>query len=179
MKSVKTLVLWGALAPCFALVLPGAAFAQSTTSDSSTPAQNDAQYQAQQQAYQEQLQQYKANQKNYEERSERYYAARDRYIAAHARYHRGAWPSGYEHSIVVYRAELLGARVQTYNGDTIGIVEELALANGHVDALRVTLDNGRGDVWIESSDLRFDADKRVVATDLDRDDLYEMTRETF
>jgi hypothetical protein len=200
MPSIRTLALWGVLAPCFALVLSGAVFAQS---EPSTPAeqsqtqqlnqditnnntaavtqsgQANADYQAQQQQYQEQLRLYKANRQNYEERSSRYYAARDRYLSSHARYHRYGWPSRYEHRLVVYKAELLGARVQTYNGRTVGRVEELALANGHVDALRVALDYDRGDVWIESDDLRYDPDKRVVMTNLSRQDLYEMTHESF
>ena len=197
MPSIKTLVLWGVLAPCFVLVLSGASFSQpstpaeqaqtqqlnqvtGTTTTAVTPTdQANADYQAQMQQYQEQLRQYKANRQNYEERSARYYAARDRYLSAHARYHRYGWPSRYEHRLVVYRDELLGARVQTYNGHTVGRVEELALANGHVDALRVLLDYDRGDVWIESADLRYDPDKRVVMTNLDRHDLYEMTHETY
>ncbi|MGA7675100.1 MAG: PRC-barrel domain-containing protein [Rhizomicrobium sp.] len=178
MQPVKTLALWGVLAPCFALLLSSAAIAQSSPSDT-TPAQNDAQYQAQQQQYQEQLQIYKANEKNCEEKAARYEAARDRYIAAHARYHRDLWPSRYEHDIVVYKTDLLGARVATSNGHVVGHVEELALAGGHVDALRVALDRDRGDVWIEAIDLRFDADEKLVVTDLDREDLYAMSHESF
>jgi len=198
MQSLKTIALRGVLVPCFALALTGAAFAQSstpaeraqtqqlnqTTSTSTTTTttavtptdQANADYQAQQQQYQTQLQQYRASRRNYEERSVRYYAARDRYVSSYARYHRGMWPSSYEHGIVVYTTELLGAPVKTYNGYTIGRVEELALANGHVDAVRVALDYDRGDVWIESTDLRFDATRRVVMTNLDRHDVYEMTR---
>jgi ABC-type transporter Mla subunit MlaD len=185
------------VAPCFALALSAAAFAQSSPSEQAQTQQlnqnvtnannavdtqtdqNNAQYQAQEQLYQEQLRQYRASVRNYEERSAHYYAARDRYIAAHARYHRGLWPTRYEHRIIVGTAELLGARVETYNGYTVGHVEELALARGHVDAVRVALDHDRGDVWIESADLRFDADARVVETNLDRQDLYEMTHESF
>ena len=198
MQSLKTIVLWGVLAPCFALVLSGASFAQSsapaeqsqtqqlnqniTNTNAAAIAQSNqanADYQAQQQQYQEQLRLYRANRHNYEERSSRYYAARDRYISSYARYHRYGWPSRYEHSLVVYTADLLDARVETYNGHLIGRVEELALANGHVDALRVTLDNGRGDIWIESADLRFNAERKVVVTDLSRHDVYEMTRITY
>ena len=198
MQSLKTIVLCGVLAPCFALVLSGASFAQSsapaeqsqtqqlnqniTNANAAAIAQSNqanADYQAQQLQYQEQLRLYRANRHNYEERSSRYYAARDRYISSYARYHRYGWPSRYEHSLVVYTADLLDARVETYNGQMIGRVEELALANGHVDALRVTLDNGRGDIWIESADLRFNAERKVVVTNLDRHDLYEMTRITY
>ena len=197
MPSIKTLVLWGVLAPCFVLVLSGASFSQpstpaeqaqtqqlnqvtSTTTTAVTPTdQANADYQAQQQQYQEQLRQYKASRQNYEERSARYYAARDRYLSAHARYHRGAWPWNYQSRLIVYRTDLLGARVETYRGNSIGRVEELALANGRVDAVRVLLDYDRGEVWIEAADLRYDAGNRVVMTNLDRQDLYEMTHETY
>jgi hypothetical protein len=199
MHSVKTIALWGVLAPCFALVLSGAAFSETlpsspaeqaqtqqlnqniTDANTAAVAQSDknAAYLAQQKQYQDQLVLYRANRANYEERSVRYYAARDRYISAYAPYHRYGWPSRYEHSLVVYTADLLGAPVKTYNGHTIGQVEELALANGHVDAVRVALDNGRGDIWVESADLRFDADKKVVVTNLGRNDLYLMTRITY
>ena len=198
MQYLKTIALWGVLAPCFALVLSGASFAQASTPAEQSQTQQlnqnvtdangvtvaqgnqaNADYQAQQLQYQEQLKQYKASRQNYEERSARYYAARDRYISSYAHYHRYGWPSRYEHSLVVYTADLLDARVETYNGHLIGRVEELALANGHVDALRVTLDNGRGDIWIESADLRFNAERKVVVTNLDRHDLYEMTRITY
>ncbi len=202
MTSVKARALLSASSLCFALALSGAALAQSEP-QSSSPAeqaqtqqlnqnitdsnaaadaqsnQNNAQYQAQQDRYQEQLRVYKASQKNYEERAASYEAARDRYAAAHARYHRAAWPTRYEHRLIVDTRDLLGAHVHTSNGRTVGHVAEIALASGHVDALRVTLDHSRGDVWIESADLRFDADRKVVMTDLDRQDLYEMTHETY
>lgn len=53
---------------------------------------------------------------------------------------------------------------------------EIAMASGRVDALRVTLDHRKGDVWIESADLRFDADKKVVMTNLNSRNLFEMTK---
>jgi len=202
MMSVKTLALSGAASLCFALVLsiagPAAASQQNSTpaeqtqtqqlnqniTDANTAVdtrsdQNNAVFQVQQDRYQEQLKLYKASQTNYEEHASSYLAARDRYIAGHARYHRAAWPVRDDQRLIVDTNDLLGARVHTYNGHAVGHVSEIALASGHVDALRVTLDNSRGDVWIESADLRFNADKRVVMTNLDRQDLYEMTHETY
>lgn len=202
MQSAKTRALLSASSLCFALVLSGVALAQSEP-QSSNPAeqaqtqrlnqnvtdanhaadvqsdQNNALYQAQQDRYQEQLRLYRAGQKNYEESAARYEAARDRYVAGHARYHRAAWPARYQERLIVDTRDLLGAHVHTANGRTVGHVAEIALASGHVDALRVTLDRSRGDVWIEASDLRFDANRKVVMTDLDRRDLYEMTHETY
>lgn len=197
MHSVKTLALWSALAPCFALALSGAAFAQAATGHSSSGeekaqtqqlnqstavvdgaantqnAQDNAQYQAQQQQYQ-------ADRQKYEAQAARYEAAREHYAEERAKYRRGVWPARYEHSIIVGTAELMGARVQTYNGHTVGHVEEIAQSpGGHVDALRVALDNGKGDVWVDAGDLRFDANENLVMTDLDHRDLRIMSRETF
>ncbi|GAA0541287.1 sporulation protein YlmC with PRC-barrel domain [Rhizomicrobium palustre] len=142
-------------------------------------AENNALYQQQQARYQEQLTVYKAGQKNYQERAAIYLAARDRYIAGHAQYQRATWPARYQQSLIVDTNDLLGARVRTSNGRTVGQVAEIALLDGRVDALRVTLDNRRGDVWVDSGDLRFDADKKVVMTNLNRRDLYIMTQETY
>ena len=202
MQSVKTLALSGASSLCFALALSIAGPAAASQADS-TPveqtqtqqlnqnitnantaadaqsSQNNAQYQAQQDSYQQQLSVYKARQMNYVERAANYEAARDRYIAGHARYHRAVWPARYDQRLIVDTRDLLGANVDTSNGRTVGHGVEIALASGRVDALRVTLDLNRGDVWIESADLRFDADNDVVMTNLDRQDLYEMTHETY
>jgi hypothetical protein len=202
MISVKTIAFSGAATLCFALALSIAGPAAASQPDSTSAEQaqtqqlnqnitnanaaadtqndqNNAVYQAQNDRYQEQLRLYKASQSNYEERAASYLAARDRYIAGHARYHRASWPARYDHRLIVDTTDLLGARVHTSNGNTVGHVSEIALASGRVDALRVTLNNGRGDVWIESADLRFNADKKVVMTNLDRRDLYEMTHETY
>jgi multidrug efflux pump subunit AcrA (membrane-fusion protein) len=202
MMSLKTLALSGALPISFALSLLAAAPAMASEPDS-TPAEQaqtqqlnqgitnanaaaDAQsteqnavYQAQQTRYQEQLRLYRASQTNYEERAARYLAARDRYVAGRALYHRAGWPSRYQQRLIVDTNDLLGARVDTANGRKVGHVVEIALVAGKVDALRVTLDNRSGDVWIESADLRFDADKKIVMTNLNRRDLVLMTHETY
>ena len=196
MKLVKTLAIRGALLSCFAPCLFGAAFAQSSTTDSAPSAQRaetkalnqevlkanqdaEAQYERNTARYQVELTQYRANQQKYEEQSARYEAAQDRYAAQRALYRRGAWPSRYEHSIIVETTELLGAPVQTSNGHKIGHVEEIALGNGRVDALRVTLDHNKGDAWIGSADLRFDVDKKAVITNLSNQDLNKMTLERY
>ncbi len=202
MKSVKTIALSGACSASFALFLMMSGSAAASEPDS-TPAEKaqtqqlnqtvsdvnavaDAQsveknavYKAQQDRYQEQLRLYRAGQQNYQERSASYLAARDRYIAGHAAYHRAAWPVSSNQRLIVDTNDLLGANVHTANGHTVGHVVELALVSGKVSALRVTLDNGRGDVWIESPDLRFNADAKVVMTNLDRRDLYLMSHETY
>ena len=170
MKPVKSLLFCGACA----LALTGTAFAQSTQTEA------NAQYQQQLLQYQQQQSQYQAQRQNYVAQAMRYQAARDHYRSERAAYHRFGWPAHYEHSIIADKGELLGAPVRTYNGRTVGHVEELSLSPmGHVDAIRVTLDRNDRNVWIESADLRFDADARIVMTNLDRDDLYVMSNETY
>lgn len=136
-------------------------------------------YTGQQTRYQEQLQLYRADKANYEERSGRYLAARDRYISAYAHYHRAGWPSRYQHRLIVDTSDLLGASVHNANGHSVGHVVEIALNAGQVDALRVTLDRDRGDVWIQSADLRFDASDKIVMTNLTTRDLVEMSAMIF
>ncbi len=202
MISIKSVALSSVFPMSFALLLLAAGPAAASEQDS-TPAEKaqtkqlnqsvsdvnavaDAQsaeknavYKAQQDRYQEQLRLYRANQKNYQERAASYLAARDRYIAGHAAYHRAAWPANSNERLIVDTNDLLGANVHTADGRTVGHVVELALLSGKVSALRVTLDYDRGDVWIESPDLRFNADKKVVVTDLDRRDLYVMSHESY
>jgi hypothetical protein len=199
MMSVKTIALSGA---SFAILLLAAGSAAAAQPDSSPAEQAQTQqlnqnitnanaaadaqsieqnavYKAQQERYREQLRVYRAGQQNYEERATAYLAARDRYVAGHAQYHRAAWPSRFNQRLIIDTNDLLGSSVHTADGRTVGHVQEIALTTGRVSALRVTLDNNRGDVWIESDDLRFNADKKVVMTNLDRRDLYVMTHETY
>lgn len=202
MMFIKTFALSSAFPMSFALLLLVAGPAAASEPDS-TPAEKaqtqqlnqtvtdvnavaDAQsveknavYKAQQDRYQEQLRLYRAGQQNYQERAAIYLAARERYIAGHAAFHRAAWPMSSNQRLIVDTNDLLGANVHTADGHTVGHVVELALISGQVSALRVTLDHDRGDVWIESPDLRFNADKKVVMTDLDRRDLYVMTHESY
>ena len=196
MTTVKTLTLLGASSLCFALALSSAALAQSEPQTSSpeeraqtqqlnqniTDANHAADTQSKQNnaRYQSQQRQYQANEKTYQNQTATYEAARGRYAAERARYRRGTWPSRYEHSIIVDNDALMGASVHTYNGHAVGRVEEIARTPGnHVDALRIALYHGHGDVWVDSSDLRFDVDEKVVMTDLDRGDLRTMARERF
>jgi sporulation protein YlmC with PRC-barrel domain len=202
MMSVKTFALSSAFPVSFALFLlaagPAAASEQNSTpaekaqtqqlnqtvSDVNSVAdaqsvEKNAVYKGQQDRYQQQLRLYRTGQQNYQERSANYLAARERYIAGHAAYHRAAWPVSFNQRLIVNTNDLLGADVHTANGRTVGHVVELALLSGQVSALRVTLDNGRGDVWIESPDLRFSAERKVVMTNLDRRDLYLMSHESY
>ena len=51
---------------------------------------------------------------------------------------------------------------------------EIALVDGKVSALRVSLAGRKGDIWIESPDLRFNANDHLVMTNLDRPALDEI-----
>ncbi len=193
MRSVKTFALLGAASLCLALTLPVAAFASPANPQESSPAEkaatnqlnqgvNDANqaaddhYKAQQEVYQAELQRYRGRTRNYQEKAARYEAARARYVAEHARYHRVAWPSRYQSWEISGTGGLMGARVQTASGRTLGHVAEIALLpSGRIDALRVSL-NGGGDAWIESTDLRFDSNSHVVMTNLNHRDVRTMSR---
>jgi hypothetical protein len=202
MMSIKSFALSSALPVSVALLLLAVGSA-AASDQNSTPAEKaqtqqlnqtvsdvnavaDAQsveknalYKAQQDRYQQQLRLYRANQQNYQERAASYLAARERYLAGRAAYHRAAWPLHSDQRLIVDTTDLLGANVHTVDGRTVGHVVELALVSGRVSALRVTLDYDRGDVWIESPDLRFNASQRVVITDLERRDLYLMAHEVY
>jgi len=175
MTTAKTLPFLGVSSLCFALALSGAALAQSEPQTSSPEEQaqtqqlnqniTDANHAAEAQGeqnnarYQAQQRQYQANEKTYQNQTVAYEAARGRYAKERARYRRGTWPSRYEHSVIADTDALMGASVHTYNGHTVGRVEEIARTpDNHVDALRVALYRGHGDVWVDSSDLRFDSD---------------------
>jgi multidrug efflux pump subunit AcrA (membrane-fusion protein) len=141
--------------------------------------QTDAQYQSEQQLYQKQQQDYQAQKQQYDSQAARYLAARDRYAAERARYRRGDWPKRYEKLVFVENDALLGAPVETYSGADVGKVVELARRNGHVDAVRIALDDGKSLVWVDRGDLKFDTEDRLLVTDLARHDLYSMSAEQY
>jgi len=141
--------------------------------------EKSAVYQAQVDRYREQLKAYRAGQADYQERAAEYLAARDRYVSRNARYHRVGWPSDANQRLIVDTTDILGADVHTAAGHTVGHVVEIALVDGKVNALRVRLDGRTSDVWIEATDLRFDAGKKVVMTNLDRRALDDMSRDTY
>ena len=140
--------------------------------------QNNAQYQAQQRQYQDQLRQNQAAQSEFQDRTIAYEKLRDHYAAERMAYHRGIWPSRYEHwTLEENSADLTGQRVEIVNGDRVGTVTEVARApNGHVEALRVKLDSDKV-VWIDQADVRYDHAGGVVMTNLDRGDLRRMADE--
>jgi hypothetical protein len=148
-------------------------------------ANSDAQYQANQQQYQNQLQQNQAAQQDYQNKSAGYAAQamhyenlRARYAAERAAYHRGIWPDRYSHwTVDEANADMMGQRVQILNGVRVGTVTDIAQSPaGHVEALYVKLDSGK-EVWIDQADVRYDRGDRIVMTDLARADLLQMADE--
>lgn len=142
---------------------------QMNQSQASQAAQDNAQYQQQQQ--------YQAAKQSYDSQSARYLAARDRYAAERTRYQRGEWPKRYEKLAFVDTDALVGAPVETYSGTAVGHVVDLAKVGGRIDAVRVALDDGASHVWVDRSDLKFDTEDRLLATDFARHDLYSMAAE--
>jgi len=152
---------------------------QLNQSQANQAAQNNDQQQQQQMLYQQQQQNYQAQKQAYQDQSSRYLAERERYAAARAAYHRAIWPSRYRKLGFVDSDDLLGARVMTYSGNTIGRVEDLARVSGRVEAVRVRFSDGDRYVWIDRDDLKFDTHKRILVTDLARRDIKTMAAEQY
>lgn len=138
-------------------------------------ASNAAQYQAQQQQYQDRLQQNQEAQADYAARTAQYHALRQRYAAERAAYRRGDWPESYRSWRLQSDARLIGDRVEIISGARVGTVDYVVRApDGRIEALAVTLDNGK-QVWIDEEDIRFNRSQGVIVTNLDRGDLYRMS----
>jgi hypothetical protein len=137
-------------------------------------ASNAAQFQAQQQ-YQDRLQQNQEAQADYAARTAQYHALRQRYAAERAAYRRGDWPESYRSWRLQSDARLIGDRVEIISGARVGTVDYVVRApGGRIEALAVTLDNGK-QVWIDEEDIRFNRSQGVIVTNLDRGDLYRMS----
>jgi hypothetical protein len=136
---------------------------------------DNAQYQAQQRQYQDQLQRNAAQQEAYTDKNAQYNALRARYAVERAAYQRGSWPSRYTTWILTERdSRLIGGRVELLSGARVGTVTDtVAAPNGKVTALLVELDNNRV-VWIDADDVRYNRTDGVVMTNLNRKDLRHM-----
>lgn len=149
----------------------------NTAADANAAAAN-AQYQQQQADYQNKLATNQAAQDQYAADSAAYESLRARYAADRAAYHRHVWPDHYVEWTPTYHGRLLGARVDLYNGISVGQVDAIARNSGRgLEAVRVKLDDTGKSVWIDAADIRFNPDNQVVATNLDRNDLFLMADE--
>ena len=184
MPSLRTVILIAPLACAAALAQPDSPAAVQQTQElnqdqAAQGAQNNAQYQQQQQIYEQQQQEYQAQRAQYDAQAARYLAARDRYAAERARYRRGEWPKRYERLAFVETDALVGAPLETYSGTHVGHVDDVARVNGHIDAVRVVLDDGTSHAWVDRGDLKYDTADRLLVTDLARHDLYSMAGEQY
>lgn len=152
--------------------------------------------------YDQQMQQYQDKQREYQDAQKRYRDQQDRYRSLHIQYERNlhrydsarfyftdyphAYPYRYDdrHLVALYMIsepsqQLVGAPVEGRNGQWVGKVRSIETApDGRVAHVEVAL-NRRVSVWVEPSDLRFDADDHVVFTHLTRSDLWDMPGATY
>lgn len=143
---------------------------------------NNAQYQAQQDQYQQRQQDYQgklaanqAAQDQFAADSVAYESLRARYAAERAAYHRHVWPGHYAEWRPRPSDQLLGSRVNLYNGVQVGEVSAVAHdRRGDVEAVRVRMNDYPQEVWLDANDVRFSPNDQVVMTDLDHDELRQM-----
>lgn len=138
------------------------------------------QYQQQQQQYQNQKQIYENQQAGYQDRRAAYEALRARYARERAAYHRALWPDRYAYWLEpAPDSTVIGERVELLSGSNVGTVVDVAYTpGGRIEALLVRLDNDKL-VWLDSTDVRYNRDDRVIMTDLDSRDLHQMADERF
>ncbi len=156
---------------------------QGMSAEGQTGVQVQQQNDAAQERYQQQQDQYQAQRQQYENEKDRY---RDR--LAHYYYdrrHPAEWWRAHYYSASLDgfyrlpRAELLGREVTERDGLVIGTISDVdRYPDGRVARVRVSLNGGRA-AWIDRANLRYDADDRVVFTDLPADDLYDRSRSDF
>lgn len=133
-----------------------------------------AQYEQQQARYHDAMQRHEKQQSDYRARHTAYEDARAHYNAEYGERRRHAWPDHGRWVVIDRDINPVGERVELINGQRVGtVIDVMRGPGGHVQALKLRLDRGRL-VWIDADDVRFNRDGRVLATDLDRQDLWEM-----
>lgn len=154
-------------------------------------AQSDQdQYGDQQQQYEDQQQQYQAQQQRYQQQRAQYHAARGQYIRDVRRYDlaRYEW-TDYPHVYVYHYGgprltrvylladpthQLANVPIEGPSGRFIGKVRNVETApDGRPARIEVAL-NRAVSVWVRPDHFRYDPEERVLFTDLDRDDLWDM-----
>jgi hypothetical protein len=152
----------------------------AAASDSDASQAGQAQYQDQQQQYQQQQQQYQNDQQHYQNQKDRYWDERADYN--YDRTHPATWwHDHYEHASLnrfydIPRSELVDLRVASEDGFTVGRIREVDKHDdGRVAAVRVEFRDGES-AWVKARDLRYDADDRIVFTDLSVHELRAIAR---
>lgn len=153
------------------------------------PAQQ-AQYEDQQQQYEQQQQQYEQQQGQYEEQQQQYRAQRHRYIRDLRRYDLARYDFADYPRVYVYRyrdarlrplyllaeptEQLANVPIEGPAGRFIGKVRNIETApDGRPLRVEVSL-NRVVSVWVSPGHFRYDPYNRVLFTDLDRDDLWNL-----
>lgn len=138
--------------------------------------QNQQQYQAQQAQYHQDMERYRAQHRRY---------MRDIHHYDEARFYFTDYPHAYPYRyddarlrrlylIAEPSQQLYNAPVEGPNGEWVGRVRNVeAGVDGRPLHVEIAL-NHRVSVWVNPGDLRFDADARIVFTDLTRADLWNM-----
>ena len=148
------------------------------------------QYGDQQQQYEDQQQQYQAQQRHYQQQRERYRAQRNQYIRDVRRYDLARYEWTDYPRVYVYHYggarltrvylladpthQLANVPIEGPSGRFIGKVRNVETApDGRPARIEVAL-NRVVSVWVRPDHFRYDAEERVLFTDLDRDDLWNM-----
>lgn len=143
-----------------------------TTTEPGTAA--DAQYQGQEQQYQQQQQQYQDQKDQYHRQLMHY-----EYNRSHPR---DWWATSYDRATLdgfyaIPRRDLIGLEVDERDGLKIGEVHDVVRApDGRVARIEVALHNDRA-TWIDADHLRYDADDRMMFTDVPADVLYDRSHD--
>jgi len=167
---------------------PPAAGPQSSLA---TPPLQMAQNQDSQQQYQQQQQQYQQQQQQYEDKQGQYDDQKRQYDHDVRHYDQAQWnytdyPALYDyryddspHLMRLYliaepSQQLSNAPVEGPSGAWVGKVRNVETGfDGRPSRVEISL-NRRVSVWVDPSNLRFDAEHHVVFTRMTRDELWEM-----
>jgi len=145
-----------------------------TTEDGQPGSVADAQYNAQQLQYQNELERYKSQKDQYQNRLERF-----EYDRSHPS---DWWRARYDHATLdsfyaVPRHNLIGKEVDERDGLRLGHIRDVEYApDGRVERIDVAL-NFNHATWIDARNLRYDSSAQVMFTDVPADELYDRARD--
>lgn len=121
-----------------------------------------AQYNIQQKQYQDQHDAWVAQQQDYADERAEYNETYHPRAWWHDHYERASLRSFYD----VPRRELVDLRVTAEDGRTVGFIRDIDRADdGHIARVQIQLRDGER-AWLPARNLRYDAEERIVFTDL-------------
>ncbi len=152
----------------------------AAVSDGDASQVNQAQYRDQQEQYQQQQQQYQNDQQHYQNQKDRYWDERAEYnydrTHPHTWWHDRYTQASLNRFYDIPRSELVDLRVVTEDGFTVGQIREIDRHDdGRVASVRIVFRDGES-AWVKARDLRYDADDRIVFTDLSVHELRAIAR---